>query len=321
VVGWCRAPRAPRWRARRARRARSTGASALAHLFTPCPDGAEAIARGRGRARRCASAARQRGGRLADYVVSHAGATAFPRSFQLLADGGTLTFYGASSGYHFTFVGKRGRAPAERVLRAQARAPASRRSSTTAPPATGDGLTDAAGLELIEAARAAGLRLCVAAYTDAQRDFVLSLGFGDAVRGVVSLEELARRGAGQFEWPSALPPLPDPRRDTVRFREAVRLFQERTVKPFGQAVGRVLRGAGRGPGRARPRRRARRPRRARRVDVARPAVHRRVVYAEDMAGRRYSFYAPQVWTRQRRILMPTARSSARTCATPTRSRA
>jgi acrylyl-CoA reductase (NADPH)/3-hydroxypropionyl-CoA dehydratase/3-hydroxypropionyl-CoA synthetase len=32
----------------------------------------------------------------------------------------------------------------------------------------------------------------------------------------------------------------------------------------------------------------------------------RVVYAEEMAGRRYSFYAPQVWMRQRRIDMPTA---------------
>ena len=32
----------------------------------------------------------------------------------------------------------------------------------------------------------------------------------------------------------------------------------------------------------------------------------RVVYCSDMGGRRYSFYAPQVWMRQRRILMPTA---------------
>jgi acrylyl-CoA reductase (NADPH)/3-hydroxypropionyl-CoA dehydratase/3-hydroxypropionyl-CoA synthetase len=32
----------------------------------------------------------------------------------------------------------------------------------------------------------------------------------------------------------------------------------------------------------------------------------RVLYFEDMRHRRYSFYAPQVWTRQRRILMPTA---------------
>ena len=48
------------------------------------------------------------GGKLADYVVSHAGETAFPRSFQLLAEGGTLAFYGASSGYHFSFMGKPG---------------------------------------------------------------------------------------------------------------------------------------------------------------------------------------------------------------------
>jgi hypothetical protein len=32
----------------------------------------------------------------------------------------------------------------------------------------------------------------------------------------------------------------------------------------------------------------------------------RVVYCEDMAGQRYNFYAPQVWTRQRRIVMPMA---------------
>ena len=32
----------------------------------------------------------------------------------------------------------------------------------------------------------------------------------------------------------------------------------------------------------------------------------RVVYAGEMGGRRYSFYAPQVWMRQRRILMPSA---------------
>jgi acrylyl-CoA reductase (NADPH)/3-hydroxypropionyl-CoA dehydratase/3-hydroxypropionyl-CoA synthetase len=31
-----------------------------------------------------------------------------------------------------------------------------------------------------------------------------------------------------------------------------------------------------------------------------------VVYFEEMRGRRYTFYAPQVWMRQRRILMPSA---------------
>ena len=47
------------------------------------------------------------GGKLADYAVSHAGETAFPRSFQLLGPGGVLAFYGASSGYHLSFMGKK----------------------------------------------------------------------------------------------------------------------------------------------------------------------------------------------------------------------
>jgi acrylyl-CoA reductase (NADPH)/3-hydroxypropionyl-CoA dehydratase/3-hydroxypropionyl-CoA synthetase len=32
----------------------------------------------------------------------------------------------------------------------------------------------------------------------------------------------------------------------------------------------------------------------------------KIVYSEDLKGARFSFYAPQVWMRQRRILMPTA---------------
>ena len=65
----------------------------------------------------CEAMRAQTGGRLADYVVSHAGQESFPRSFQLLADGGTLTFYGATSGYWFSFVGKRGAESPETMLR------------------------------------------------------------------------------------------------------------------------------------------------------------------------------------------------------------
>jgi acrylyl-CoA reductase (NADPH)/3-hydroxypropionyl-CoA dehydratase/3-hydroxypropionyl-CoA synthetase len=32
----------------------------------------------------------------------------------------------------------------------------------------------------------------------------------------------------------------------------------------------------------------------------------RIVYFEELAGRRFSFFAPQIWMRQRRIYMPTA---------------
>lgn len=146
----------------------------------------------------------------------------------------------------------------------------------------------------------------VAALTEGQREFVQSLGFGDRVRGVITIEDLRRREGEGFDWPSSLPPLPDPRRETAAFKEAARAFQERTTKPFGAAVGRVLRSADN-------------PRGAPDLIIERAGHDAlgvssslvkpftgRVVYAEDMRGRRFTFYAPQVWTRQRRILMPTA---------------
>ncbi len=247
----------------------------------------------------------QHDGRLADYVVSHAGEQAFPRSYQLLADGGALTFYGASSGYHFTFAGKQGAvSPAEMLKRARARAGEAVLVYYGVGLGAGE-LVDSAGLEAIEAAAARSARICIATRTDTQREFVQSLGFGDAVRGVVSIEELLRRGGGEFEWPDTMPLLPDVRKDSAAFRDAVRSFQERTIKPFGTAVGRVLRSADN-------------PRGAPELIIERAghdalAVSTalvqpftgRVVFFESMGGHRYSFYAPQVWTRQRRILTPT----------------
>ena len=248
--------------------------------------------------------ARQNGGRLADYAVSHAGETAFPRSFQLLAEGGTLAFYGASSGYHLTFVGKPGSTPPETMLqRAGARA-GEAVLLYYGPGSTA--LLDATGLEMIEAVRAVGARTVVATHTDAQREFVQSLGFEDAVAGVVSLEDIRRRQGENFDWPRTMPRLADARKDIETFRAAVRDFQDRTLKPFGAAVGALLKSPDN-------------PRGAPDLILERAAHDTlgvstslvkpftgRVVYCEEMAGRRYAFYAPQVWTRQRRILMPTA---------------
>ena len=76
----------------------------------------------------------------------------------------------------------------------------------------GSGLPD-------EAYSAAGGRLVVATLSDAQREFVQSLGFGDAVRGVVSLEEIRRKEGADFDWPEALPATPDAKRETGRFKE------------------------------------------------------------------------------------------------------
>jgi acrylyl-CoA reductase (NADPH)/3-hydroxypropionyl-CoA dehydratase/3-hydroxypropionyl-CoA synthetase len=246
----------------------------------------------------------QTDGRLADYVVSHAGQEAFPRSFQTLADGGTLTFYGATSGYWFSFVGKHGGSTPDAMLR-KARLRAGEAVLLYYGAGTTE-LLDPVGLEAIEAVRAMGGRLVVATATDGQREFVQSLGFGDAVKGVVSIAEIARREGDGFDWPDALPPLPDAKRETMRFKEAVRDFQERTMKPFGSAVGRYLRSADN------PRgypdliiERAGHDALAASTSLVKPFTGR-VVYCEEMAGRRFTFYAPQVWMRQRRILMPTA---------------
>ena len=243
-------------------------------------------------------------GELADYAVSHAGETAFPRTFQLLGEGGILAFYGASSGYHFTYVGKSGASdPTTMLRRAKLRGgeavllfygPRSRE------------LADPTGLEMIEAARAAKARTVVVTTTDGQREFLQSLGFEDAIAGIVSLEDLKRRQGDQFEWPDAMPRLTPARDDIETFRAEVRDYQERTLKPFGAAVGRLLRSPDN------PRgspdliiERAAQDTLGASTALVKPFTGR-VVYSEDCAGRRYSFYAPQVWTRQRRILMPTA---------------
>lgn len=243
-------------------------------------------------------------GKLADYAVSHAGETAFPRSFQLLADGGKLAFYGASSGYHLSFMGKPGASTSEAMLQKAGARGGEAILIFYGPNSTA--LADATGLEMIEAARGIGARTVVVTTTDGQREFILSLGFEDAVAGVVSLEGIKRREGANFEWPDTMPRLPVARDDIEAFREAVRAFQDKTLKPFGSAVGRLLRSADN-------------PRGAPDLVLERAgqdtlgvtsalvkAFTGRIVYAENMAGQRYNFYAPQVWTRQRRIIMPTA---------------
>jgi acrylyl-CoA reductase (NADPH)/3-hydroxypropionyl-CoA dehydratase/3-hydroxypropionyl-CoA synthetase len=103
-----------------------------------------------------------------------------------------------------------------------------------------------------------------------------------------------------------MPRLPVARADIEAFREAVREFQDKTLKPFGSAVGKLLKSPDN-------------PRGAPDIVLERAGQDTlgvtsalvkpftgRIVYAEDMAGQRYNFYAPQVWTRQRRIIMPTA---------------
>jgi acrylyl-CoA reductase (NADPH) / 3-hydroxypropionyl-CoA dehydratase / 3-hydroxypropionyl-CoA synthetase len=244
------------------------------------------------------------GGKRADYVVSHAGETAFPRSFQLLADGGTLAFYGASSGYHFSFMGKAGSAAPETMLSKAALRGGEAVLIYYGPRSTD--LLDEMGLEIIEAARRFNARSVVATTTDGQREFLQSLGLEDAIAGIVSLESIRRREGKNFDWPDTMPRLPDAKADIEIFKAAVRDYQDRVMKPFGSAVGKILRSPDN------PRgapdlifERAGQDTLGVSTSLVKPFTGR-VVFAEDLSGGRFTFYAPQVWTRQRKIVMPTA---------------
>ncbi|NBD96498.1 MAG: AMP-binding protein [Gammaproteobacteria bacterium] len=240
-----------------------------------------------------------------DYVVSHAGELAFPRSFQALGPGGVLTFFGATSGYRFSFMGKPGdERPDTMFTRAGLRA--GQALLVVYGPGAEDGIVDPVAVEAIEAGCARGSRVAVLADTVAQREFVTSLGFGAQLTGVVSLEEIGRRLGDDFDPPGPLAPMPDPFTESAAFKEAVRAFSDRTLKPIGSAIGPLLRTTldRRGLPDMIFERRGR-DGLPLATSLVKPNVGR-VVYSENLAGRRFSFYAPQVWMRQRQILMPTA---------------
>jgi len=173
-------------------------------------------------------------------------------------------------------------------------------------PGADDGIVDDIAIQAIEVACQRGVQTAVLVDTVAQREFVSSLGFGPLVRGVVSLEEIAKRLGDEFVPPQAFPAMPDPFTESAAFKEAVRLFSERTLKPIGSAIAPALRNTmdKRGLPDVVFERRGR-DGLALATSLVKPNVGK-VVYCEDLSGQRFSFYAPQVWTRQRRILMPTA---------------
>ncbi|MEE4380910.1 MAG: AMP-binding protein [Pseudomonadales bacterium] len=276
-----------------------------AGIFTPVPEAEAEWARWEAEGRPFLDAVHAATDGPVDYVVSHAGEQAFGRSFQALGEGGVLTFFGASSGYRFSFLGKPGTAGASEML-ARAGLRAGRALLVVYGPGADDGIVDPVAVEAIEVGCALGARVAVLADTIPQREFVSSLGFGANFCGVVSLEELRRRFGSEFEPPGPFPALPDPFTESAAFKEAVRRFSDRTLKPVGSAIAPLLRSA-------LDRRglpdvvfeRAGRDGLGLATALVKPNVGR-VVYAEDLGGRRLSFYAPQVWMRQRRILMPTA---------------
>jgi enoyl-CoA hydratase/carnithine racemase/NADPH:quinone reductase-like Zn-dependent oxidoreductase len=264
----------------------------LANVFTPVP--LDVAARKAWRERGHAFTARvreQNEGHGIDVVVSSVGRDLFPRMVDLLAEGGRLVFYGATSGYTLTLLGKPGTASASTMLERAGVRPGHGVLVYygTAPGATDDPDGEAA----IRAAAHAGARVVAATATDAQAAAVQT---GLPLAGVVSLETLER--TVRLRWPASMPDYDvDP--------EAYRAYQDHTLKPFGAAVGRLL--ATRDNPRGAPDvivERAGRDTLGVSAFIARPFTGV-IVYTESTDGERLSFYAPNVWMHQKRILWPT----------------
>ncbi|MGD2007930.1 MAG: acetyl-CoA synthetase, partial [Cellvibrionales bacterium] len=296
----------------RAERVHAAGGTAInrkddrwANIFTAVPDDPNEWQAWRDAGREFVAAAEAEAGGSIDYAVSHAGENAFPRTFELLGENGVLAFYGASSGYRFTFLGKSGASSPATMFRRAGMRPGKTVLIVYGPGAD-DGIVDNVAIEAIEVACQSGGQVAVLVDTIAQREFVSSLGFGPRVRGVVSIEEIAKRLGDDFVSPGPFPRMPDPFTESLAFREAVREFSDKTLKPIGSAIAPALRNTldKRGLPDIVFERRGR-DGLALASALVKPNTGR-VVYSEDLDGQCFSFYAPQVWTRQRRILMPTA---------------
>jgi len=226
-------------------------------------------------------------GTLVDVVVSSVGRDLFGRMIDLLGPGGRLVFYGATTGYTLAFLGKPGGSSAREMYhRADLRPHEGVVVHRT-------DLVDPVGDEAIEVALASGARVVAITSTDAQ---AVALPGRFALRGVVSLEALAR-DAG-LRWPDTMP-------DYDQDPEGYRAYQDSTLKPLGQAIGRLL--ATSDNPRGNPDLVVERPGQDTlgiSTFIVRPHGGR-IVYLEASAGRRFSFYAPNVWMHQKRILFPT----------------
>ena len=268
---------------------------AFAGIFTPAP--LEAAARGRWIEAGRAFTERVRAandGRPIDVVVSSVGRDLFARMVDLLGPGGRIVFYGATSGYTLTLIGKPGRASATEMFARVDLRP--QQGVLVYHGLTATGLSDAPGdptaEEAVESALALRARVVAVTRTDAQAAHLKRIG---GLAGTVSLETLGR--ARGFVWPEAMP-------DYDTDAEGYRRYQDATLKPFGLAVGRLLATADN------PRgypdvivERAGQDTLGTSTFVARPFTGA-VVYLEPTEGRRLSFYAPNVWMHEKRVLFP-----------------
>jgi acrylyl-CoA reductase (NADPH)/3-hydroxypropionyl-CoA dehydratase/3-hydroxypropionyl-CoA synthetase len=301
--------------AERAAAARAAGAAGtldrrdprVAHLFTPVPEGADAIRAWLADGAALEAALREAtGGRLADYVVSHAGR---PRSRARSSSSPTAAPSPSTARRRATTSpspASRGVAPPPTRCGPQTPAPARRRSSTTAPAPTPTASSTRPGSS---SSRRRPRRDCASASPRTPtRSATSSCRSASATRCAAWCRSRSSRAAAPGSSSGRRRCRRCPTRGATRCASARRCGSSRSAR--SSRSGRRWAGPpGAGEGRGAPDlvvERAGHDALGVSTSLVQPFTGR-VVYAEDMAGRRYSFYAPQVWTRQRSILMPTAR--------------
>ncbi|WP_212774614.1 enoyl-CoA hydratase-related protein [Polycladomyces abyssicola] len=240
-------------------------------------------------------------GELADWTATFYGERTFGRAYQLLKDGGLLVVAGAREGEQLTFIGKRGeRSPSTFLKRAG--------ESVVLYYGMGlrrDEVMDPFGWRVIQVAEQRQDRLVIITQSEAQKRW-LKGRLGDHVAGIISIEECAASWPGEFDWPPSVPYLPNPSERKKDWLLTRQLFERRTIRPLRAVIGEHLRTMQNPEGYA--------------DVVVDRADHDalgislylvkpksgRVVFGENMAGKRYSFYASTMMEPERRIVTPSA---------------
>ncbi|MBN2910823.1 hypothetical protein JQC72_15090 [Polycladomyces sp. WAk] len=244
---------------------------------------------------------RRNRGELADWTATFYGERTFGRAYQLLKDGGLLVVAGAREGEQLTFIGKTGeRSPS--VLLEQ---PGESVVLFYGVGRHREEVLDPFGWRVIQAAERRQDQLVIVTQSEVQKRW-LQGRIGAHAAGIISIEECEASWPGEFDWPPSVPYLPNPserKKDWVLTRQ---LFEQRTIRPLRTMIGEHLRTMQNPEGYAD-------------VVVDRAAhdalgisLHLvkpksgRVVFGENMSGKRYSFYASAIMEPERRIVTPSA---------------
>ncbi|GGE27412.1 hypothetical protein GCM10011571_32040 [Marinithermofilum abyssi] len=236
--------------------------------------------------------------KLAEQVQWTGGENRFPRAFQMLAPGGTVVLGAGTKGHHYTFMGKPGTKSSEAMLK---QAEMERGESVLLYYGIQGEAVDTVGLAMMETAVTLGGRVGVLCRTTEQKRFLETRGYIHNLCGILTLPEI-RAQHPRFDWPPSMPALADARRQPREHALLWELYLTRTVQPVIKEVKRLFQMSGwvdlvieRAAQDA--------------LGVSVALTHPdkgRIVYGENMAGRRYSFYAPWIQESRRRVIMPAA---------------